>query len=149
MNKGDSPVFILVIVLILVIYGFWLVKKNPVPTYTNQPTDSVENANDGSVNVTFPATSISYAQALVKYKDARLQLDQECRATPANVTYKNNTNIMIDNRAPISRAVKVGSVFSIKAYGFKIVKLSSLTLPATWYVDCDKSQNVAAILIQK
>jgi len=56
---------------------------------------------------------------------------------------------MIDNRAPVARTVKVGSTFPIKAYGFKIVNLSSATLPATWYVDCDSSQNVATILIQK
>jgi hypothetical protein len=55
---------------------------------------------------------------------------------------------MIDNRSEVARTVKVGSSFGIKAWGFEIVKLSSATLPATWYVDCDKSQNVATILIQ-
>ena len=92
---------------------------------------------------------LSYAEALAKYKDARIQLDDRCQASPNNVTYKNNTSIMIDNRSPMTRSVKVGSTYTIKGYGFKIVKLSSSQLPIQWLVDCDKSQNVATILIQK
>ena len=56
---------------------------------------------------------------------------------------------MIDNRSGTARTVRVSSNYSIPAYGFKIVKLSSPTTPAIWYIDCDKSQNVATILIQK
>lgn len=149
MNKGESPIFILVVVLVLVVYAFWSVKQNPVSTVDiSQPINFIENTNNGGVNVAAPATTISYTQALAKYKDARIQLDQNCRAHPNNVTYKNNTNIMVDNRADLSRTVKVGSTFSIQAYGFKIVRLSSVTLPVTWYIDCDTSQNVATILIQ-
>lgn len=154
MGKGDNPVFVLVVVLALVIYGFWSLKQNPPPAPVvdvNQPADVVESTSGRNVNTntTAPVAPLSYAQALEKYKNARIQLDKDCQARPSNVTYKNNTSIMIDNRAPVARAVKVGSVFNIKAWGFKVVKLSSATLPVTWYVDCDKSQNVAAILIQR
>lgn len=146
----ENPMFVLVIVLILVIYGWWSLRNSPAPVVTVEPSQTVsDGVETGSVNATIPATVVSYAQALEKYKDARIQLDQNCQATPNIMTFKNNTNIMIDNRASIARTVKVGSTFSIKGYGFKIVKLSSTTLPATWYVDCDKSQNVATILIQK
>lgn len=107
-----------------------------------------EDLTDGSVNATTPVATLSYQQALVKYKDARIQLDNTCQASPDKMTFKNGTSIMIDNRAPVARTVKVGSTFSIKAYGFKIVKLSSDTIPTTWLVDCDGSQNVSTILIQ-
>ncbi|MFA7285761.1 MAG: hypothetical protein WC011_02860 [Candidatus Paceibacterota bacterium] len=97
---------------------------------------------------TSPAVSLSYEQALIKYKDARLQLDKTCQASPDKMTFKNGTSIMLDNRAPVSRTVKVGSTYTIKAYGFKIIKLSASKLPVTYLVDCDKSQNVSTILLQ-
>jgi len=151
-GKSENPVTILIIVLVLVIFAFWSTKKNSVlapNSDTNQAVSPVEDVSNGSVNTVNPTASISYAQALVKYKNARLQLNNICQASPDKMTFKNNTNIMIDNRASLARIVKLGSVFSIKAYGFKIVNISSLALPATWYVDCDKSKNVATILIQK
>ena len=149
MGKDAKLFFELILVLVLVGFGLWALKKNPViaPVDNGQTVDSANNG--GNDNITVPTATITYAQALQKYKNARIQLDQDCRAIPNNVTYKNNTNIMIDNRASIARTVKVGSSFSIPAYGFQIVKLISPTLPVTWYMDCGSSKNVATILIQK
>jgi len=114
--------------------------------------DGEEDVTEGSVSASngaaSPQVTLSYQEALVKYKDARIQLDKTCQASPDKMTFKNGTNIMIDNRAAVSRTVKVGSTFTIKPYGFKIVRLSSDTIPATWLVDCDGSQNVSTILIQ-
>jgi len=120
--------------------------------------DGVEDVSEGSVkhspstdttgDTTVPASVISYQEALVKYADARIQLDSTCQASPDNMTFKDGTNIMIDNRSAVDRTIKVGSVFKVKAWGFKIVKLSTATKPVTWFVDCDGSQNVSTILIQ-
>jgi Tfp pilus assembly protein PilX len=114
--------------------------------------DGEEDVSEGSISASngsaSPQVTLSYQQALVKYKDARIQLDKTCQASPDKMTFKDGTTIMIDNRAPVARTVKVGSTFSIKAYGFKLVKLTSGTVPTTWYVDCDGSQNVSTILIQ-
>ena len=146
----ENPIILLVIVLALVAYGWWSLRNSPAPLVTVEPGQSLSDGVDiVSTNNTNTTTPISYADALVKYKDARIQLNDGCQATPNVMTYKNNTNIMIDNRASVTRTVKVGSIFSVKGYGFKIVRLSSATLPSTWYVDCDKFQNVATILIQK
>jgi len=148
MGKDTKILVELVVVIALVGFGLWSFKSSPAPVVDNSET-AVEDTTTGSVNATSPAASISYQSALVKYKDARIQLDNTCQASPDRMTFKNNTNIMIDNRAPVTRTVKVGSTFTIKAYGFKIVNISSASLPATWYVDCDTSQNVSTILIQK
>lgn len=115
------------------------------------PKDGVEDTTEGSIKAKAPTpvVPLTYAEALVTYKDFRIQLDTECRAFPNNVTYKNGTTIMIDNRAPVARNIKVGTTMSVKAWGFKLIKLSSSTLPATWLVDCGTQQNVATILIQK
>lgn len=146
MSSGkENPVIVLVIVLALAGYGLWLMKTSPEPVVDDTTTNPVVKIPD----YTNPDTPISYGDALIRYKDARIQLDSKCQATPNNITYKNGTNIMIDNRAEVARKVKVGSTYSIEAYGFKIIKLSSSVLPVTWFVDCGASQNVATILIQR
>ena len=140
----DKALIELVIVLILVVWGLWALNKDSAPTNNTSTTPVV----DTTTPTTNPKT-ISYTQALVKYKNARLQLDERCQASPSNMSFKNGTNIMIDNRSGKTRLVKAGFDFSVKAWGFKIINLTSATLPVTWYVDCDSSQNVATILLQK
>ena len=155
MSTGkENPVIILVVVLALVAYALWSMKSSPaIPsTDTNQVVDTTTGANNGNGNGNGNVntnTPLSYSDALAIYKNARIQLDTACRASPSNITYKDGTSIMIDNRAPVARTVKVNSVYTIPAYGFKIIKLSSAILPATWLIDCDKSQNVATIIIQE
>ncbi|MEK7227921.1 MAG: hypothetical protein AAB681_01030, partial [Patescibacteria group bacterium] len=92
----------------------------------------------------------SYANALVKYKDRRIQFDDTCRAFPSTVTYKDNTGIMLDNRSAQTRIIKVGSTYTVKPYGFKIIVLPDIYLKSkTLLVDCGAAQNVATILIQE
>lgn len=143
-----------VVVVLVIIFAFKM--RAPGSLQTGEPAENEmtalepsEDVGPGSINASSPAAPISYQNALLKYKDARLQLDTTCQGSPDRMTFKNGTNIMIDNRSPNTRTVKVGSTFTIKPWGFKIVNLSSATLPATWYVDCDQSQNVSTILIQK
>jgi hypothetical protein len=142
-NKNTWLFLGIVVALILCVVIYKQVKNSGEDALVGGP-EGVED-----VEVQAPAKPLSYATALALYKDKRIQLDQACIATPNNLTFKNNTKIMIDNRSDQTRAVKVGSTMSIKPWGFKIVTLSSATLPATWLVDCGASQNVATILIQK
>ncbi len=156
-DKKSMNLWIALAVVLVVVVGliYWSMNIKaptdvvPVVSDNENPVDSTEDLTPGSVNAGATAATISYANALITYKNARLQLDKTCQASPAKMTFKNGALLMVDNRAPVARTVKVGSVFSIKAYGFKIIKLSSATLPATWLVDCGESQNVATILIQK
>jgi hypothetical protein len=147
MNKNKNLWIGIVVIVVVVLLGWWLMNKNST-TVSDTSTQATEDTTAGSADMG-TAAPLSYAQALAKYKDARLQLDSVCQASPDKMTFKNNQLLMVDNRAPVARTVKVGSTFGIKAYGFKIVKLSSGNLPATWLVDCGTSQNVASILIEK
>lgn len=154
MENTNKNLWIGLVVLLVLVAGFVFWSKNssaPAVVDNSTPTvvDPTEDTTPGSVNTGVKAATISYQNALVKYKNARLQLDTTCQASPNKMTFKNGAYLMIDNRSPKDRVVKVGSVFNLKGYGFKIVKLSSSNLPATWLVDCDKSQNVATITIQK
>lgn len=158
MQKNKNTILAIVGLVVIALIVLMVVKNNKKPVeVTEIPTDSVEQVDDATAQPTInngstvkaPAASISYQQALVKYKDYRIQLGQTCEPTPNNVTYKNGTSIMIDNRSNIERVVRVGSNYTIPAWGFKIINLTSSTLPATWLVDCGAQQNVATILIQK
>jgi hypothetical protein len=148
-GKGENPVIILIIVLALAIFGVWTMKNNPAPVLNFDGTTNDSTNKTGTVAVDTSAREITYGEALAIYKNSRIQFDTLCQASPNNFVYKNGTNIMIDNRSPVSRSIKVGSVYNVEAYGFKIIQLSSIVLPTKWLVDCDNSQNVATITIQR
>jgi hypothetical protein len=129
--------------------------QNPASTQTSSDTNALEPQSTLDTSGTpvkgVTPVSISYADALVKYADRRIQLDKNCQAIPNTVTYKDNTGIMIDNRSPNARTVKVGTTYSIKPYGFRIIILPNVTAikSKTILVDCDSQQNVATILVQE
>ncbi|MCM2338834.1 MAG: hypothetical protein NDI62_00030 [Burkholderiales bacterium] len=148
-----AVVFIIVIVLM-----FWFIAKGKNAALVGDLDQKVDQEitipageiGNGTTAAKKPVTpSISYADALVKYKNSRIQLDETCQAIPNNVTYKNNTYVMVDNRSASPRSIKLGADYTVRAYGFRLIKLSSDTLPATFLLDCGNSQNVATILIQK
>ena len=164
MEKNNSKMWMWIAVVIVVILAivFFVSKNNqrvavaPVVTDTATSTTTATSTEPESIQDTTGiktgagSVSISYANALVKYADRRIQLDLICQAHPNVVTYKDNTGIMIDNRSPQTRTVKVGTTFTIKPWGFKIVTLPDVYLKSkTLLVDCDKSQNVATILVQE
>ena len=104
------------------------------------------------MDATVPATQLlSYDAAVAKYKNQRIQFNTQCQATPNTMTLTNDTNIMLYNRSPSDDTLHLGFMgdVTVKAWGFKIVMLSSATLPRAVVVDCNQSQNVAEIAIQK
>ena len=143
--------FVVLGVIIAAILYFGFGQNNQRPYYSmsqNQVTNQQPESSEDVVGT--GVAPMSYATALAQYADRRIQLDPSCQAYPSTATYKDNTSIMIDNRSPNTRTVKVDSTFIIKPWGFKIVTLSDVTTkPKTIYVDCDGSQNVATILIQE
>ncbi len=153
-NNNNTVWIVLGLVIVALVLFFAFRNKSGQSDQSATDNDSAvvepsEDLSDGSVNVGAPAASLSYAQALVKYKDARIQLDEMCQATPNRATYKNGATIMIDNRSHLGRTLKIGGPLTIKPWSFKLVKLSTPTVPATWLIDCDTRQNVGTILIQK
>ena len=161
-NKNGKIVWVIVglaviaLIIIFVIRGSSMKSSSVVAPETGTETAPVSSATtepestlDASGTVQPQAASISYTDALVKYKDRRIQFDKTCQAFPNTITYNDNLGIMIDNRSPSTRTIKVGSVYTIKAYGFKIVMLPDVYMKAkTLLVDCDTRQNVATILVQ-
>jgi len=151
-NKLLMWVGVIVVIVVAIILFFVFTNKQTTNPETINPVttepESVQDINDKDAGA--GATAISYANALVKYADRRIQLDSMCQAHPNTVAYKDNTGIMIDNRSSQTRTVKVGTTFTIKPWGFKIVVLPDVYLDVkTILVDCDGSQNVATVLVQE
>ena len=159
MEKKNMQLWIWVIVgiVVVVVIAYFVFGNKPtgnsvvMTTPTVSPTPTLNSTQDISANdIGAGALPISYANALIKYANKRIQLNQNCQATPNNVTYKDNTGIMIDNRSSESRTIKVGTTFTIKPWGFKIVVLPDVYLKSkTLLVDCGTYQKVATILIQE
>jgi|SRR3989344_7573471 len=97
-----------------------------------------------------PVQSAStYTELVKKYNGKRIQFDKYCQANPSNVTFKNGTSIMLDNRSGDARIVSVGGVkYSLAGYGYKVITLSSTSLPKELLLSCGSSGNVGKILLQ-
>lgn len=158
--ERNKKLWIGIIVVIILLVIFWAMNKSFAPApetgrggaplfSANPATLPTEDISPGSINLNAKKPTISYEDALAKYSNTLLYIDEGCKVSPANLTVKNNTDIMIDNRTSAIQVVKVGMMFPIKANSFKLVKLSSATLPATWLMDCGKMTKVASILIEK
>ena len=149
-NKNPALYYSIGTIAIVILIIFVSTGRKNFTESTAPILDAViaETKTEGT-NTIKKVPTISYADALVKYRDARIQFDEECLAYPNNVTYKNGTSIMIDNRAGVVRTMKVGLPYTVKAYDFKIIKLFSTKLPETLLIDCDSFENVATILVQE
>src|SRR5690606_21630321 len=83
---------------------------------SNPNTNNNSNTSGNGVSVTWTKVSdtlnqkMSYEEALRVYSTRRIQFDGVCNPTPAMSTYKNGTEIMIDNRASVARTLTLGSL---------------------------------------
>jgi len=140
---------IAVVVVIIIAVAIALVQNNKdnsdmsaYPT-GQQPTPTPTPATGEAANLT-------YNQALEKYGTNRIQFNAACQTTPSSVVYKAGTMVMFDNRSAGPHTITFnGSKYTLAGYGFKVLAMTASKYPATILVDCDKSQNVATILIQK
>jgi hypothetical protein len=117
-----------------------------------QTPSSTEDVSAGDINAQTPQAVISYNDALNLYAKTRIQFNNSCQVVVPNVTtFKNNTLLMLDNRSASTRTLHLGFMgnVTIKPWAFKIVMFSSSTLPRAVIVDCDHSQNVTTISLQK
>ena len=95
--------------------------------------------------------ALSYEDALKKYEGRRIQFDPTCKATPSQMTLKNQSEIMFDNRSDVSQTVSFDDQsFNILAFNYTIVNLftSAPDLPYTVNMHCGNQKNVAQIFLQ-
>ena len=90
-----------------------------------------------------------YTNLVKEYEGRRIQFDINCQAIPNYVTYKNGIKIMLDNRSGDARIITVGGTqYSLAGYGYRLVTLSSTSLPKPILLSCGSAVNVGQILLQ-
>lgn len=115
------------------------IPKEEVSAPVYKPTKATSN------EVSTP--SLPYGEAVVKYKNSRIQFDQGCQAIPANQSFKVGTDIMLDNRSPKPATISIGSkVYLVEAYGYQVVDLSTEGL---FMANCNGQKNVLTLSVQK
>lgn len=138
--------------------------KAPGDNFFNMP-QGVQNENKpAESNQSTPATtstsgstsepSMSYQDALRTFADRRFQFSfdyaNDCVMSPSYAVFKSGAQIMLDNRSDKTMALSLdGSLINIKAYGFKIITLTSNQVPHVVNFNCDAKKNVGQILLQK
>lgn len=157
MNNKTLGIIVGVVVLVIIGWLIYRYSHNGQPAY-NAPAYTQSNsqnntpaANSQPVATTTPTTpaKMSYTDALKKYGSNRIQFDTACQAHPNSASFKAGASVMFDNRSAAARKIVFnGSTYNIAAYDYAVVVMKAPTLPATAYIDCGSSQNVAKIMIE-
>ena len=139
-------------IVMVLILSILLCKKTPVVQEIVPITPITEEI---STPEQIPApkkkiVTLSYTAMVKKYTGKRMQFNDQCQMSPAQVTFKSGTEIMLDNRSNTTRKIVVGGTTrTLTPYGFTTIVLTSSTFPKTLLVDCGIQQNSGTILIQK
>lgn len=96
-----------------------------------------------------PTSALTYSQAINLYGPRRIQFDDNCQAIPNSLNIRNKESVMFDNRSAQAKTITVeGRRYTLKGYGFQVVRLESAQLPHAVTVDCGSGRNNASILLQ-
>lgn len=142
------------ILVVVAVSGSFFIKKiqNTLPEQgpgvSTQPTVSPVPVQ--KTGTTTKVSSDTYTQLVKEYEGRRIQFDINCQAIPNNITYKNGTKVMFDNRSGDARVITIGGVqYNFSGYGYKTLTLSSPVLPKTLLLSCGGAVNVGQILLQQ
>lgn len=152
--KVSVGVILAVIVLGLLVNG--MTKKEPAPIDTTPIEEvPVETPVVKPVRRSTPTASVptvtdtrTYTEMVVAYKDRTIQFNAQCQVPPLTQRgFKVGTDVMLDNRSSETKTITLGGVtHTLNGYGWKVV---SLNTAGTFMVDCNDSQNVTTITVQK
>ena len=148
---GAVALIIIVIIIVVVNNNAGNVDMTAYPTGQHS-TGTIPDTGTTATGTTGTgaAANLSYNDALKKYGTNRIQFNAACQTTPSSVTYKSGTQVMFDNRSAGTHTITFnGTKHTIAGYGYAIIGMFAAKYPTTVLVDCDKSQNVATVLIQK
>lgn len=123
---------------------------SPSSTASTSPTSKPAGTRTPTPAPAGSSMPQSYTEAVKAHEGRRLQFDVRCQVSITKIVVKNGQTVMLDNRSGDARTVVVGSTqYQLPGYGWRVITMSSKTLPATVIVDCGGAQNVAQILIEK
>lgn len=159
MTKGNKIFWIVLAVVIVGIIIFLNSKQSVAPTNPSNDNTNTTTNTAPTGNTAKPATkpantqntiTTSYQEMVKKYEGRRIQFNEWCQATPSSQTYKNGTQIMFDNRGSKATTLTIdGVAYPTSAYTYRLITLSSKTLPHTVIVNCGAQNNVAQLTLQQ
>lgn len=156
MNNNKTIGITIAVIVVIVVVALLIGKAKNGEQASPSPSASVSVSPSASASPTAKAggtvggTTVAYADALTKYASRRIQFDARCQASPNQLTEKNGTAIMLDNRANVPRVIALDTMkYPMLAYGWRVITVSSRTLPHTFLIDCGTSQNVARITVER
>ncbi len=160
-SNGGTYLTIGIIVVVLIIIGLVLSNKKsaddmvtPTPVDTTVPdTTTVTPPTTGTgIDPEREGTSVgsgagTYANLMLKYKGKMVQFNKECAVITNRVTFKQGTDILLDNRDDTAAKIVIGSrTFNLPAYGYKVIDLPTI---GSYQLDCNKRLNVVTVSVQK
>jgi hypothetical protein len=154
----NKTIWIVVVVLLAIAGFYWsksggslsnLALHSASPSVSATPSASSTVKPSGAKTTAAPVSAKTYTQLAAEYVNRSVQFDASCQATPSSFVLKNNTSILLDNRANVARKITVdGKAYNLAAYGYQVITLSSPSLPHTVNISCGSSVNVSTILLQ-
>lgn len=162
-KSNHTGLVIGIIVVVLIIIALVMAnKKKDVDDTMVPPTDTstlpdgttpTGSSNPGAVaNPDREGTSVGsgagkYATLMLTYKDRMVQFNKECAVVSNKVTFKQGTDILLDNRDDTAAKIVIGSrTFNLPAYGYKVIDLPTI---GSFQLDCNKRLNVVTVSVQK
>ena len=162
-NNANKIYTYIVAGIVVLALACWVIyaynhQNNGSDDSTQQAASQQNNSNSTAANVT-PTTTPNttgpthtikeYEAALIKYAKVRIQF-LACQARPDTMTLKNPATIMLDNRSKTSATIRIDKKpYVVAGLDYAIVTISEPLLPVHTQVECNASQNVATLLIEK
>jgi hypothetical protein len=141
----------------VIVAGVWWVEGGTLPASLSlspsaSPSVSASKSPVSGIRRTAtpaPTSTASYTQLVQQFGSNRIQFDNRCQAQPNSVVFKNGAQIMLDNRSSQARNISLnGTSYALAGYGYKIVTLSSATLPKQISLGCNSLVNVGVIQLE-
>lgn len=162
-SKSGTYLTIGIVVVVLIVVGLLLSNKKsatddmvtptPVDTTTPVVTTPAPGSTTTGTGIDPEREGISksnagiYANLMLKYKGRMVQFNKECAVITNKVTFKQGTDILLDNRDDAAVKIVIGSrTFNLPAYGYKVIDLPTL---GSYQLDCNKRFNVVTVTVQK
>lgn len=162
-KSSHTGLVIGIIVVLVVIVALLMTnkKKDVDDTMMPAPTDTSTLPDGTTPPTTKPTTGIdperegtsvgsgagTYANLMLKYKGKMVQFNKECAVVTNKVTFKQGTDILLDNRDDTAAKIVIGSrTFNLPAYGYKVIDLPTV---GSFQLDCNKRFNVVTVSVQK
>lgn len=160
-NKSNSSMYViisLIVVAVIVVLVLSNNKKNEaivVDIVTPVVEDTSGTNPDGVGSIADPekeglsvgSNAGKYADIVLKYEDRTLEFNKECAVIRNSYTFKQGTDVLLDNRDTTPAKIVVGSrTFILKPQSYKVIDLGSTGI---YKVDCNDRLNVVTVNVQK